>query len=62
MGFVPGIGPKGGPSHCVSLKDTHAVYTETYRSVRDRMTLVPAFPSLPGSIWELEKVERRATT
>jgi len=62
MGFVSGIGPKGGPSHRVSLKDTHAVYTETYRGVRYRMTLVPAFPSLPGSIWELEKVERRATT
>ncbi len=59
MGLVPGIGPKGGPSHRVSLTATQADYTETYRGVRYRVTLVPAFPGLPGSIWELEKVERK---
>lgn len=47
-----------GRSRRVLLTAHRAVYVQSYKGVLYRMTFVPAFPSLPGSIWELVRVQR----
>lgn len=42
----------------VLLTSQRAVYVQSYKGVPYRMTFVPAFPGLAGSIWELARVQR----
>ncbi len=55
---VTGSGPQCGRHHRLALTAQRAVYRQSCLGVRYRITLVPAFPGLVGSIWELVKVER----
>ena len=59
-GFTRGSRIRGGeqgPLHAVSVTSRRAVYSIRVRGMMYRLTLVPAFPELPGSIWELTRVE-----
>lgn len=47
-----------GPPRQILLTPRRAVYAQSYRGVRYRMTLVPAFPGLAGSVWELVRITR----
>jgi len=46
-------------AHRIMMTPNRAVYVQSYRGVPYRMTFVPAFPGLAGSIWELVRVTRR---
>ncbi len=54
-----GYNPKlTGPRRQLILGSQRAVYVQAYKGVPYRMTFVPAFPGLIGSIWELVRVRR----
>ncbi len=54
-----GYNPKRtGPRRQVIFSPQRAVYVQAYKGVSYRMTFVPAFPGLIGSIWELIRVQR----
>ena len=47
-----------GPRRRLIFSPQRAVYVQAYKGVPYRMTFVPAFPGLIGSIWELVRVQR----
>lgn len=49
---------RAGRRRLVRLTARRAVFVQSYRGVPYRMTFVPAFPGLAGSIWEMVRVQR----
>ncbi len=55
------VGILRGPLHVVRVTPQRAMYWVRARGVTYQLTLVPAFPGLIGSIWELIKVQGSGT-